>query len=180
MRFPFNLLLMFVAFAALVTTSGCPPLRTRSASSAADTYVVEKNRLFDESSKFDVRAKLEYSEYEEAGLKDPRLDVTDRELTMLRCTWCHECGFEEAFDWPHYGSAQWQPQLVGEQWAPVVARMAELENSYLNETIAFRIYKYLRDDTTGKYDEAKDSRGAVVIEVDPESNAAEPDEPANE
>ena len=45
--------------------------------------------------------------------------------------------------------------------------MQRVENSLLNEVLAERIYNFLRDSTTGKYDESKDTRGGAIREAPP-------------
>ena len=86
-----------------------------------------------------------------------------------------------AFDWEHYGSADWSPHYTGEEWAPVVQRMMVKENSFLQEEqIALRVYEYLRDDTLGVYDLEADPEGAIVVEVDELPEQAEGDEQAAE
>ena len=74
----------------------------------------------------------------------------------------------------HYGTDDWNPRYVGEQWQPVVQRMRQLENSLINETIADRIYSFLHDETLGEYDEAADQGATVVVDIDPDAPQAPP------
>jgi len=153
--------------------SGCPPetprvLEERQLQQQAreGEYLYAANKLFETDSKLDIRDRVTYPKLVE--FMDPSTNMSNRDLTFERCKVCHrECGFEGAFDKEHYGTAEWKPRITGQGWAPVIERMRVKENSYLNEVVAERIYNYLRDETTGKYDEAADEKGALVIEVDP-------------
>jgi|GEM_PF-2506925 len=145
--------------------AGCPP--PPATTDEEGTYLVASNRLWGDEADFDIRDTAVYPEAAREGLQNPSIGVSDQELTMNRCVWCHECGFKDAFDWEHYGSAEWSPRYTGEDWAPVVQRMMIKENSFLQEEqIARRVYEYLRDDTLGVYDLEADPEGAIVVEVD--------------
>lgn len=129
-------------------------------------YEYAANQLFETGAPFDIRWKVTYPKA--ADSFDPSINVSDQDLTMKRCTQCHECGFSEAFDKANYGTTAWKPRVRGTDWANPVQRMQRFENSFLNEMIATRIYTFLRDETQGKYDVATDDKGAVVIEVNPD------------
>jgi hypothetical protein len=137
---------------------------------ASGEYLYAANKLFESDAPFDLRWKVKYPT--KGDFFDPSINLTDRELTMERCDRCHECGFASAFDKANYGTVHWRPRIVGDDWATPVNRMQRIENAFLNEMVSTRIYTYLRDETTGVYDETADTKGAVVIEVDPEMPAA--------
>jgi hypothetical protein len=152
--------------AMLALLAGCPPLK-QAKTVVEGKYLVLQNKLYSSEDPFDLKLEAVYPEPKTDGLISPELNVSDRELTMYRCTWCHECGFKAAWDWEHLGGTDWKPKYTGEQWQPVVARMMNLENSLLQEEgIVKRIYHYLHDESLGIYDETKDRRGAIVINVD--------------
>lgn len=155
---------MALAVAALL--SGCPPPE-KANSAAPGEFIAESNKFLDFGDNFDIRDKVVYPETQTEGLSNPTTFVTDRKLTELRCTWCHECGFERAFDLERYGTAYWQPLYRGEMWKPIVQRMQRVENNMLNEVLAERIFNFLRDSTTGKYDESKDTHGGAIREAPP-------------
>jgi hypothetical protein len=156
---------------------GCPPAQRVEQNSEEGTFLAAGNKLYSERDVFDIRDNVVYPEGKRReGLENPSTGVSDQELTMYRCTWCHECGFNEAWDWERYGSEEWAPRYVGEEWASVAERMMQKENSLLQEEqIVRRIYSYLRDETLGEYDLAADVEGAIVVEVDelPAAQAAE-------
>jgi hypothetical protein len=164
----FGRLAVLLSFGLPLLLGGCPPSERLGGEQAEGTYLASANKLFDLDEPFDIHWTVVYPELDAPDLS---LNKTDRELTWIRCTLCHECGFEEVFDLARHGTPDWAPRYVGDQWAPVVQRMRVKEGSFLNEVIAQRIYTYLRDDTLGVYDESKDLKGAVVVEVDaPEGN----------
>jgi len=148
--------------AAIVFVAGCPP-RSESQSAPPGVFVASANKLYDRGDGFDLRDRVIYPAVKGEGLENADTNVTNRQLTMYRCTWCHECGFQQAFDLRNYGQPGWAPRYKGEQWRPVVDRMAAKDDSLLNEVLAERIYGFLRDSTLGLYDEHKDTRGAVVV-----------------
>lgn len=149
----------------LVWLAGCPPAQ-RQYVSADGTFMAGRNRLYETSGEFDLRWEVKYPE-KERGF-DPSLNVSDQELAFNRCTWCHECGFEAAFDYASFGTDEWDPHYVGQEWAAPVERMRVKDGSMLNEKVAERIFKFLRDITLGVYDEEDDSKGAIEVEVTPE------------
>jgi hypothetical protein len=166
----FNLLtiILLAAFAPLLTA--CSPrsqTATETAEHAQDEFLVTSNTMRDSERTFDIRDQLVYPEQEIEGLKDPSINVSDEELALNRCSWCHGCGFEDFFDWDDYGTEDWDPQYVGDEWAPSVQRMMDKENAFLKEEmIVRRIYRFLHDVTLGEYDRETDNKGAVEIEVD--------------
>jgi len=164
-------------FVVLLLMVGCPPAQRVEQQVEEGTFLAAGNKLYSERDVFDIRDNVVYPEGKRReGLENPSTGVPDQELAMLRCTWCHECGFTEAWDWERYGSEEWTPRYVGEEWAPVAERMMQKENSLLQEEqIVRRIYSYLRDETLGEYDLAADVEGAIVVEVDelPAGQAAE-------
>lgn len=165
----FNLLAAALLLALL---AGCPP--PKATREAEGTYLVARSKMYGDDSQFDLRDTVVYPEVRTEGIQDPSVSVSDQQLTVNRCTWCHECGFQDAFDWEDYGAADWSPRYVGEEWQAPLQRMMEKENTYIQEErIVERIYGFLHDATLGTYDEQADDRGAVVIEVDeapPEEN----------
>lgn len=152
-------LLACIAIMAVMT--GCPPPKPENVAKKG-VFIALTNRIFDRGDEFDIKDRIEYPEIKTEGMANADIDVTDRQLAMYRCTWCHECGFNQAFDVKNYGKPGWNPYYRGEQWQPIVARMRPLENSMLNEVLAERIYNFLRDSTLGKYDESKDRRGGTI------------------
>jgi hypothetical protein len=132
-------------------------------------FLAGRNKLYETTSEFDLRWEVVYPETERAF--NPSINVSNQELAFNRCTFCHECGFEQAFDYANYGAEDWDPQYVGQQWAAPVERMRVKEGAMLNEQVAERIYTFLRDVTLDEYDEASDPRGAIEVEVDPEEFA---------
>ena len=152
--------------AALAIFAGCPPMK-QAKTAVEGKYLVRHDKLYSSEDPFDLKLEAVYPKPVIDGMISPDTNVSDRELATYRCTWCHECGFKAAWDWEHLGSPDWKPKYKGEQWQPVVARMMNLENSLLQEEgIVKRIYRYLHDESLGIYDEAKDRRGAIVIDVD--------------
>jgi hypothetical protein len=147
----------------LVFLLGCPPEPPREAQEAG-TFLLSKNKLYDIGSDFDLRWKVVYPATEKTF--DPSTNISNKELAQNRCTICHECGFEKAFDYAHFGQPGWAPQYKGQRWSSSVERMVGKEGSMLNEQIAGRIFEYLRDVTLGKYDENVDPKGAMIIETD--------------
>jgi hypothetical protein len=159
-------LFYWVALIALpMLLTSCPPSQPL-AKQEADTFTASKNKLCDASSEFDLRWNVTYPKGE--AQFNPSLNVSDQELAFNRCTLCHECGFEKAFDYDNFGKPGWKPVYKGEQWQPIVSRMNQKEGALLNEQVSNRIYTYLHDVTLGKYDESKDDKGALVVEVNPE------------
>lgn len=157
----------------LAMIAGCPPQPT--ATDEDGTYLVASNKLWGDDDEFDIRDVAVYPKVRREGIQNPSIGVSDQELAQARCSWCHECGFKDAFDWDHYGSSDWAPRYTGEDWAPVVQRMMVMENSFLQEEqIALRVFEYLRDDTLGVYDLESDPEGAIVVEVDELPGEAEP------
>lgn len=144
--------------------AGCPPPPPQNVEKQGE-FVAAPNRIFDRGDGFNLRDAIVYPETKAQGLTEVRTDITDRALAMARCSWCHECGFKEVFDTERYGKPGWSPLYRGEEWNPVVQRMRRLENSMLNEVLAERIFNFLRDSTTGKYDEAKDRRGGAIVDA---------------
>jgi hypothetical protein len=133
---------------------------------SADTYYAQSNRLYDDDGSFDLRKRVVY-EKTEAPKFNSELQVSNKVLTTYRCTWCHECGFPQAWDIDNVGKPGWHPRYKGEGWKPIVARMRVMEGSMLNEEIADRVYSYLRQESLGQYNEAADPKGAVVREAKP-------------
>jgi hypothetical protein len=141
---------------AIYSLWGCTPEPIERADTKPGHFTWDNTKLFASQEPFDLRLTVDYVQPRRDGLSDPAVfGISDRELTMRRCTWCHECGFQKAWDWEHYGSTAWKPVYTGEQWQPVVARMMNKDNSFLQEEqIVQRIYRYLRDDSLGNYKEA--------------------------
>lgn len=162
---------------ATIASISCQPLE-RGDESVEGAYLVAGNKLFYSDEVFDLRLPAVYPTPKREGLQDPSVQVSDRDLTLNRCTWCHGCGFKAAFDWEHYGAANWNPRYRGQQWQPVLERMMQLENSFLQEEMIIRrIFKFLNDETTGQYDESVDPKGAIEIPIDelPSADTASPD-----
>jgi hypothetical protein len=127
--------------------------------------MASSNRLYADDGDFDLRKRVIY--FAEKKAFDPSItSIPDPEFTANRCSWCHECGFKRAWDIDNVGKPDWKPRYRGEAWGPIVQRMRVMDGSLLNEQIATRIYSYLRDASTGKYDPAKDPHGAIVRVVD--------------
>lgn len=147
------------------------PMPSRQQQPEEGVYVVAKSRLYDDDSQFRLDDTLVYHDLVEEGF-DPSINQTNKDMALGhdgrtgRCTKCHECGFERAWDMEHYETPEWNPTYVGEQWQPIVMRMRRLENAFINEQIGDRIYSFLRDETLGVYDESKDTKGATVINLD--------------
>lgn len=153
------------ALIILLPLLGCPP--PKAAEEAEGTYLAARSKMYGDDEAFDIRDTVTYPIPRTEGVTNPSTAVSDQELTMNRCTWCHECGFQRAFDWENYGHEEWAPQYTGEQWAPVLQRMMDKEETMIQEEqIVQRIYEFLRDATLGVYDEEADDRGAVVVELD--------------
>ena len=153
-----------VALTAILIT-GCPPNKPLDAQEEG-TFVVSRNKLYDQSSDFDLRWTAVYPKKEEGF--NPSINVSNQELTFNRCTSCHECGFKPAFDYDNYGKPGWDPRYTGQQWTTIVERMNQKEGSMMNEQVAQRVFTFLRDSTLGQYDETTDPGGAIVVEVDPD------------
>jgi hypothetical protein len=137
--FSFATIERFAALGLVLLLCGCPPPddgSSRRADGADGTYLAEGNKLFDSEAPFDLRWTVVYPEREEGF--NPELGISNRELTMARCTWCHECGFKDAFDYARYQSMEWKPRYVGEQWADPVRRMEGIDETMLNEHVATR------------------------------------------
>ncbi len=154
--------------ASLLLLSGCPPPRNDNAAAdandtarASGTYMAAPNKIFDSASDFDLTWNVVYESKEKPF--DPAINVSNRQLALNRCQQCHECGFKFAFDMEHFGTTQWQPRYKADEWSPVVKRMVDMPNSFMNEQIAERIYNYLNEETQGLYDESKDPRGGNTI-----------------
>ena len=163
----FNLLLPF-ALCALLFAAGCPPAPVVEVEEGK--FLSSRNTLFDADREFDIRDTVIYPEGVKGGsMPDPSLNVSNRQLFINRCLWCHECGAPRAIDWVNYGTPQWNPRYIGGQWAVPVQRMRDKPNSFLNEQIAERIFTYLRDDTLGIYEEEEDESGKIIREVDEET-----------
>jgi len=153
------------AVAFLVLLAGCPP--PQAAKEAEGTYLVANSKMYGDDDRFDLRDTVVYPETRSEGVINPSLNVSDQELTIYRCTWCHECGFPKAFDWANYGTDKWSPRYVGEDWRAPLKRMMDMEDTMIQEEqIVERIYSFLHDSTLGTYEEVADDRGAVVVEVD--------------
>jgi hypothetical protein len=141
-----------------------PRLDKVKAGQAAGTYLAAPNRLYDDDGEFDIRKTVIYEPVVQGF--NPATNVTNKALTHYRCTWCHECGFQAAWDIENEDKPGWRPRYKGETWKAIVQRMGRSDATMLNEQIADRIYSYLRDASLGKYDESKDTQGAVVRHVD--------------
>lgn len=160
-----------IGLLALLVLAGCNPVApgragAKPAVAASGEYLYAANGLFEADAPFDIRWRVKYPTA--ADYFDPTTNTPNRELALERCTRCHECGFAAAFDKANFGTPAWKPRIVGDDWSTPVNRMQRLENSFLNEAIATRIYTYLRDETTGVYKPEEDQRGAIVVELDPE------------
>ncbi|MBN2082819.1 hypothetical protein JW859_11530 [bacterium] len=174
--FVFHLAALGLLLILLAALCGCRPRQAEE--EVAGEYLASSSKMYGNTSNFDIRDTVVYPEAVREGLGNPSINVSDKELTFNRCTWCHECGFQAAFDWEHYGTQEWSPKYTGQAWQAPIQRMMRMENSFLQEEqIAKRIYQYLRDETLGVYDEEADDKNAIIIEVDelPES-AQEGDE----
>jgi len=190
-RLMFDLAAFALIVLSVAVLTGCPPNDPPTYSDADGEYSVSSARLLGTDATFSIKDELIYPVRDREGISDTSLNLTSKELTRVRCTWCHECGFEAAWDWDNYGSSNWSPQYKGEEWAPIVERMMRKEMSFLQEEkLVVRIFEYLRDDSLGVYDESGDDKGAVRIEVDelptpvdpemviePEEDAPEVEEP---
>lgn len=170
----FNPLLCLLALLALALAANCTPLKSSREASGEGKFEVNNSSLYEQSGEFSLLDEVVYPELDYKPF-DSRISVTNKYLALgsdtrnSRCTRCHECGFERAWDMEHYGTEEWNPRYVGEQWKPVVQRMRLLENSLINEKIADRIYSFLRDETLGVYDEAADRGAEVVVDIDPDA-----------
>jgi len=161
--------------AAVACLAGCPPEggdQPVAASNPNDDgshgeYLAASNKLFDKDVRFDIRWKVKYESQENSF--DPTINVDNRQLTFNRCNRCHECGFTSAFDLAHYSTKDWHPRYHGQEWANPIYRMQAKDNSFLNDALCERIYKFLREETSTGYDFGKDTKGAVTIEVDPKT-----------
>jgi len=172
--FVFHLAAVGLLSVLLATLCGCPPRPAEE--DAEGQYLASSSKMYGNKSDFDIRDKVVYPEAAREGLSNPSINVSDKELTFNRCTWCHECGFENAFDWEHYGTTEWSPQYTGQAWQAPIQRMMRMENSFIQEEeIAKRIYQYLRDETLGVYDESADDKNAVIVEVDELPESAQTD-----
>jgi hypothetical protein len=166
--FVFLRLELLICLMGLALLCGCPPdsrLQTEGEPDPEGKFIATSNKLYDRDSPFDIRWEVEYPA-NEAGF-DTALNVSNRQLALNRCTWCHECGFKKAFDFARYGTMQWRPRYIGQQWSDPVDRMSRDDATMLNEQVATRIYTFLRDETLGLYDESKDEKGAIVVETKP-------------
>jgi hypothetical protein len=152
---------VLACLAVLALTTGCPPPKPENVATKG-VFLAATNKIYDRGDGFDLKDRIEYPEVKQEGLQTVSTDITDRALAMARCTWCHECGFNEAFDVARYAKPAWNPIYRGEQWLPIVQRMRQMENTLLNEVLAERIYDFLRDASLGKYDESKDRRGGSI------------------
>ena len=170
MTYATNRTFAVAASAVLLLLAGCPP-RSESQAAPSGVFVASANKLYDRGDGFDLRDRVIYPAVKGEGLESADTNVMNRQLTMYRCMWCHECGFQQAFDVGQYGQPGWAPRYKGEQWRPVVDRMAAKDDSMLNEVLAERVYTFLRDSTLGIYDESKDTRGAVVVAAPAEHGA---------
>jgi hypothetical protein len=161
------------AFCAL--SAGCNPAPRHAAKEQTPEtklgeYKYAANKLLESGSSFDIRWKVTYPTAQDSF--NPDTNLSDRNLTFERCTHCHECGFENAFDKARYGTVDWKPRIKGDDWATPLDRMSVKENAFLSEPmIVNRIYTFLRDETTGKYDVAKDDKGAHVVDLPPGQEA---------
>jgi hypothetical protein len=162
----------YAALGAALILCGCPPFTEQKVKKGE--FLAKPNKLYDRGEGFDIKDRIVYPAVKSEGLADSSTQKTNRELAMLRCGYCHGCGFDQAFDKARYGQPAWEPKYKGAEWQPIVKRMLNLENSMLNEEIAERIYNFLRDSTTGKYDESKDLRGAKVVEAPKGRPAGQP------
>jgi hypothetical protein len=156
------------AVALLIVAGGlccCAPARSKYSAEAPGFYQMSTNRLYEEDGDFDLRKTVIYAQTAGTSFNSDLL-VSNKTLTSYRCAWCHECGFPAAWDLEHVGQPGWNPRYKGDGWQPIVQRMRVMDGSMLNEEIADRIYTYLRDESTGKYDESQDTKGAVIKEVD--------------
>jgi hypothetical protein len=166
-RTVFEYLAVLALGAVIAGACCCAPHQDRfKAAEAEGTYYAQSNRLYDDDGDFDIRKKVVYDKVVAATFNS-ELQVSNKQLTTYRCTWCHECGFPQAWDIKNVGKPNWHPRYRGEGWEPIVYRMSLIEGSMLNEEIADRIYKYLRDESLGKYVEANDPKGAIVREAKP-------------
>lgn len=156
----------FGIFAGLLLLAACNPLDSGETTVGQRQYVVEKARLFSNDSDLGIKDVLTYPKAERKGPADIRTNIPNRDLTINRCTWCHECGFTNAFNYADFGTDKWKPYYKGEEWRSSVMRMNDNDETMLNEQIAERIYNYLHDVTLGIYDPEKDRGPEVRIEVD--------------
>src|SRR5262249_27238260 len=143
------------ALALLLVVAGaccCAPMTPRyKQQQASGEYMVASDRLYQDDGAFDLRKKVVYAQTEGTTFNSDT-NVSNKLLTTYRCTWCHECSFPKAWDIEHVGQPGWQPRYRGKDWEPAVRRMRVMDGSMLNEQIADRIFSYLRDESTGKYD----------------------------
>jgi hypothetical protein len=139
-------------FVVLLLLVGCPPAQ-----------LVEQER---EREVFDIRDTVVYSDGNHfVKIKDYKPNMRDQELMLYRCTWCHGCGVKEAWDLEHYGSKDWAPRYIGEEWAPIVQRMMQKENSLLQEEwIVRRIFSYLSTETLSADVEVVEDQSEIVID----------------
>jgi hypothetical protein len=157
--------------AYLCALSGCNKYGEKNQTAEAEdgangTYYAAPNKLFEREQVFDVRWKVTHAPM--TNTFDPAINIDNRQLAINRCTNCHDggCGFNAAFDLENYNKPGWKPKIKGQDWAAPAIRMIPKNNSFLNDVIVERIYTFLRDETTIGYDESKDTRGAVTVEVD--------------
>ncbi|MEZ5338790.1 MAG: hypothetical protein R3F46_11065 [bacterium] len=154
-------------FALLVLAASCNPLTSGEQEQVGQRqFLVEDARLFSNDSDLSVKDILTYPKGVRKGPVNISTNVPNRDLAIYRCTWCHECGFTNAFDYGNFNTDEWNPQYVGDAWRGSVQRMNDKDETLLNEQIAERIFTYLRDVTNGTYDPDKDGKPAVRIEVD--------------
>ncbi|MCB1218537.1 hypothetical protein KDL44_14225 [bacterium] len=157
----------FPIFGLLFLAVSCNPLiSSRQEQVGQSQYLVDDARLYSNDGDLGMKDILTYPKSVRKGPVNVSTGVPNRDLTIYRCTWCHECGFTRAFDYENFGTDEWNPQYVGEAWRGSVQRMNDRDETLLNEQIAERIYTYLRDVTNGTYDPDSDTRPATRIEVD--------------
>jgi len=167
----FNFWTCFAAIAALTVFANCTPLKS-SRDNSKGKFEVSNASIYEQNSEFSLLDEVVYPKQTEKTF-DSRINVPDKYLTLgdatrsVRCTRCHECGFEQAWDMDHYQTPDWNPRYRGDEWKPVVQRMRAMENSLINEKIADRIFNFLRDETLGKYDPTEDTGPQAVVEVEP-------------
>jgi hypothetical protein len=171
----FNFWACFAALAALTVFANCTPLKSSRNNTSDGKFEVSNASIYEQNGEFSLLDEVVYPERKEKAF-DSRINVPNKYLTLgdsthaSRCTRCHECGFEEAWDMDHYQTPQWNPRYRGDEWRDVVQRMRRMDNSLINEKIADRIFSFLRDETLGTYDPLKDTGPETVIEVNPDES----------
>ena len=172
--FPWRGLSLALLGAVLCAPAGCrravPEVRADESGDdgSKGVYYAAPNKLYDRDVKFDIRWKVTHAPMTDTF--DPATNVDNRTLAINRCDRCHECGFRDAFDLKNYNTTKWKPRIKGQDWLPSIYRMQDKNNAFLNEVIMERIYSFLRDETTVGYDEAKDKKGAVEVQIDEQGN----------